>query len=47
MKCVEYLARALAAAVERKRQYINPPGVVDGPGESLPRQCGRFFPHDV
>jgi hypothetical protein len=42
-KCVEHLARARAEAVEKQRQYIKPPAVVDGPGESLPRRCGRFF----
>ena len=41
--CVEQLARARAEAVEKQRQYIKPPAVVDGPGESLPRRCGRFF----
>ncbi|KAH6704267.1 hypothetical protein BKA61DRAFT_493502 [Leptodontidium sp. MPI-SDFR-AT-0119] len=42
-KCVEHLARVRTEVVEKPRQYITPPSVVDGPGESLPRRCGRFF----
>jgi hypothetical protein len=41
--CVEQMATARAAFVEKDRQYIKPPVVVDGPGEPLPRRCGRFF----
>jgi hypothetical protein len=37
------MARTCAAVVEKDRQYIKPPVVVDGPGEPLPRRCGRFF----
>jgi hypothetical protein len=42
-KYMEHLARARAGAVEKQRQYIKPPAVVKGPGESLRRRCGRFF----
>ena len=41
--CVEQMAMTRAAFVEKDRQYIKPPLVVDGPGEPLPRRCGRFF----
>jgi hypothetical protein len=41
--CVEQMARTRAAVVEKDRQYVRPPLVVDGPGESLSRRCGRFF----
>jgi hypothetical protein len=42
-ECVEQMARTRAAVVEKDRQHIKPPVVVDGPGEPLPRRCGRFF----
>jgi hypothetical protein len=42
-ECVEQMARIRAAVVEKNRQYLKPPVVVDGPGETLPRRCGRFF----
>jgi hypothetical protein len=41
--CVEQMAKTRAAVVEKDRQYIKPPLVADGPGEPLPRRCGRFF----
>jgi len=41
--CVEQMARTRAAAVEKDRPFVRPPAVVDGPGEPLPRRCGRFF----
>jgi hypothetical protein len=37
------MAKTRAAVVEKEREYIRPPFVVDGEGESLPRRCGRFF----
>jgi hypothetical protein len=40
---MEQMARTRAAVIEKDRQYIKPPVVVDGPGKPLPRQCGRFF----
>lgn len=42
-ECVEQMARTRAAVVEKVRQHIKPPVVVDGLGEPLPRRCGRFF----
>jgi hypothetical protein len=42
-ECVEQMARTRAAVVEKDRQCIKPSLVVDGPGEPLPRRCGRFF----
>ena len=37
------MARTRAVVVEKDRQHIKPLVVVDGPGEPLPRRCGRFF----
>jgi hypothetical protein len=37
------MARTRAVVVEKDRQHIKPPVVVDEPGEPLPRQYGRFF----
>lgn len=42
-ECVEQMTRTRRAVVEKGRQYIKPQVVVDGPGEPLPRRCGRFF----
>ena len=40
---MEQIAKTRAAVVEKDGQCIKPLLVVDGPGESLPRRCGRFF----
>jgi hypothetical protein len=42
-ECMEQMARIRIAVVEKDRQYIKPPVVVDGPGKPLPQRCGRFF----
>lgn len=41
--CVEQMAKARAAVVEKDRQYTWPSVVVDRVGEPLSRRCGRFF----